>query len=73
MDRVEQAERLIRRFPLLPFDEAAAEQYAWLAFKRGSFDRLIAAHGLALGLPVVTANTRDFHNIPGLKIENWTK
>lgn len=72
-DRVEQAERLIRRFPLLPFDEAAAERYARLTFKRGSFDRLIAAHALALSLPVVTANMRDFRNIPGLMVENWTE
>lgn len=66
------ADRLKRRFPPLPFDVAAAQQYARLPFRRGSFDRLIAAHTLALGLILVTNNERDFADIPGLQIENWT-
>ena len=56
----------------LPFDIAAAEQYARLPFRRARFDRLIAAHALALGLTLVTNNEKDFADIPGLKIENWT-
>lgn len=56
----------------LPFDLAAAEHYARLPFKRARFDRLIAAHALALGLTLVTNNEKDFNDIPGLKIENWT-
>jgi tRNA(fMet)-specific endonuclease VapC len=35
--------------PVLPFDAAAADVYARLPFRRG-FDRLIAAHALALDL-----------------------
>lgn len=57
---------------LLPFDEAAARAYAKLPFKRGSFDRLIAAHAMSLDLIVVTGNGRDFADVPGLKVENWT-
>jgi tRNA(fMet)-specific endonuclease VapC len=57
---------------LLPFDEAAARAYARLPFKRGSFDRLIAAHALSRDLIVVTGNGRDFADVPGLKVENWT-
>ncbi len=57
---------------LLPFDEAAARCYALLPFKRGSFDRLIAAHAIAAGLVLVTANEADFADIPGLRVENWT-
>ncbi len=56
----------------LPFDEAAAMAYATLPFKRGSFDRLIAAHALSLGLTIVTNNMDDFAQIPGLMIEDWT-
>jgi len=56
----------------LPFDLPAAECYARLPFRRGAFDRLIAAHALALNLTLVTNNERDFADIPGLKIENWT-
>jgi tRNA(fMet)-specific endonuclease VapC len=65
-------DRLAQRFPPLPFDVLAAKLYAQLPFRRGSFDRLIAAHALALNLTLVTNNERDFADIPGLKIENWT-
>ena len=58
---------------LLPFDEAAVRAYAALPFRRGSFDRLIAAHALALDLTLVTSNVRDFADIPGLLVENWTR
>jgi tRNA(fMet)-specific endonuclease VapC len=57
---------------LLPFDESAARAYARLPFKRASFDRLIAAHALSLGLTLVTSNETDFADVPGLKVENWT-
>lgn len=57
---------------LVPFDEAAARIYATLPFKRASFDRLIAAHALALDLTLITSNERDFAAVPGLKFENWT-
>ncbi|MDF2385466.1 type II toxin-antitoxin system VapC family toxin [Nostoc ellipsosporum NOK] len=63
---------LIEQVELLPFDEAAARAYATLPFRRGSFDRLIAAHALALDLTLVTNNERDLSDIPELKIENWT-
>lgn len=62
-----------REVRILPFDEAAARQYAMLPFRRGSFDRLIAAHALATGLTLVTNNEADFADIPGLTIENWTQ
>ena len=56
-----------------PFDGAAARAYAELPFKRRSYDRLIAAHALSLGLPLVTSNERDFFDIRGLQVENWTQ
>ncbi len=59
--------------PPVPFDRAAAERYARSSFLRGGFDRLIAAHALALGLTLVTNNEKDFADIPGLEVENWTK
>ena len=55
-----------------PFDRLAAESYLKMPFKRGSYDRLIGAHALSLGLTLVTANERHFADILGLKIENWT-
>ena len=71
--RVEKALAFFAQVPVLPFDEAAGRAYSRLPFKRGSYDRLIAAHALALGLTVVTSNLKDFADVPGLKIENWTK
>jgi tRNA(fMet)-specific endonuclease VapC len=59
--------------PLMPFDQAAAEIYARLPFRRHRFDRLIAAHALALNVALVTANRRDFADVPGLQVENWTQ
>lgn len=58
---------------IMPFDTAAARQYASLPFVRHRLDRLIAAHTLSLGLTLITANVRDFADIPGLKVEDWTQ
>lgn len=62
---------LLAIVPALPFDAAAAEAYARLPFRRGRFDRLIAAHALSRGLTVVTANPVDFVDVPGLAVEDW--
>ncbi|MEI6643612.1 MAG: type II toxin-antitoxin system VapC family toxin [Novosphingobium sp.] len=69
---IEQLETLIEEVPVLAFDERAARAYATIPFKRASYDRLIAAHALSLGLTVVTNNEADFADVPGLKVENWT-
>jgi tRNA(fMet)-specific endonuclease VapC len=71
-DRIEAIASLFRVIPILPFDERAARLYASIPFKRGTFDRLIAAHALALDATFVTSNLRDFRNVPGLKLEDWT-
>ena len=64
---------MIDELPVLPFDDAAAKTYGRLPFRRGSFDRLIAAHALSLDLTLVTNNERDFSDVRGLRVENWTK
>lgn len=69
---VTQTRRLFETIPVLPFDLQAAEVYMRLPFRRGSFDRLIAAHALALDVTLVTNNERDFADVPGLRVENWT-
>lgn len=66
------AERFFALVPVLPFEMSAALRYAELPFRRGSFDRLIAAHALALDLTLITNNEADFADIPGLRTENWT-
>lgn len=62
----------LQDIPVLPFDEAAGQAYAELPFIRASYDRLIAAHALSLGLTVITGNTKHFADVPGLMVENWT-
>jgi tRNA(fMet)-specific endonuclease VapC len=37
----------------------------------GNNDLWIAAHALALGVPLVSNNVREFERVPGLKLENW--
>lgn len=62
----------------LPFDDAAADQFA--AFRVhleslgqviGSYDMQIAAIALANGCTRVTHNTSEFSRVPGLVIEDW--
>jgi len=68
----DQLRAILEEVPVLSFDYKAALAYASLPFKRGSYDRLIAAHALSQDLVIVTDNERDFADVPGLKIENWT-
>jgi tRNA(fMet)-specific endonuclease VapC len=69
---IEQLTAFLQRVEVLSFDVAAAKTYARLPFKRASYDRLIAAHALSMGLTVVTDNVKDFADVPGLVVENWT-
>jgi tRNA(fMet)-specific endonuclease VapC len=69
---IEQLQAFVEEVPVLDFDYKAALAYASLPFKRGSFDRLIAAHALSHDLTVVTHNEKHFADVPGLKVENWT-
>ena len=60
------------------FDAQAAEVYGTVraALERagtpiGPLDTLIAAHALAVGATIVTANVREFQRVAGLTVENW--
>lgn len=62
---------------VLPLDDAVCEPYAQVrsALERagtpiGPNDTLIAAHALALGATLVSADA-EFQRVKGLKIENW--
>lgn len=79
--RQEDALDVIRQtdLPMLEFDAqdagVAAEIRADLKRKGtpiGPYDVLIAGQALARGLTVVTANTREFERVDGLKVEDWT-
>ena len=69
---IEQLRVFTQEVPILDFDYKAALAYATLPFRRASYDRLIAAHALSHGLILVTHNVKDFADVPGLKVENWT-
>ncbi|BBC98777.1 tRNA(fMet)-specific endonuclease VapC [Sphingobium sp. YG1] len=62
---------------VVAFDDAASHIYAnvvrQVGVRRRGFDRLIGTQALALGLILVTRNDRDFADIPGLKVEDWTQ
>lgn len=62
----------VAEIPVLPFEQPVAEIYAQLPFRRGSFDRLIAAHAIALDVTLVSRNLADFVDIPALRVEDWT-
>lgn len=71
-------QRFLATLHIAPFDAAAAEVSGalrdWLARQGtpiGPYDTLIAAHAQALGIILVTNNTREFARVPGLKLENW--
>lgn len=69
---------LLAHIPVLPFDTAAAEAYGAIIAQCGwikgrDFDRMIAAHAIAVGAVLVTANEADFYDIPGLELVNWTR
>ncbi len=68
----DQLQAFVEEVPVLDFDYKAAQVYAALPFRRGSYDRLIAAHALSQGVTLVTANEADFADVPGLTVENWT-
>ncbi|MGJ8477960.1 type II toxin-antitoxin system VapC family toxin [Sphingobium yanoikuyae] len=61
---------------ILPFDDAAARTYAEMVrlvgVRRRGFDRLIGAQAMASAMVLVTRNEKDFADIPGLTVEDWS-
>jgi tRNA(fMet)-specific endonuclease VapC len=62
----------------LAFDEASAEQFGKLRVELQKIgiavspvDLLIASVALAHDLTLVTHNTADFRNVPGLRLDDW--
>jgi tRNA(fMet)-specific endonuclease VapC len=67
-------------FSALDFDQEAATEYGiirtWLEAngKRvGPMDMLIAAQARSKGLILVTNNEKEFAQVQGLAVENWTR
>jgi tRNA(fMet)-specific endonuclease VapC len=73
-------EVFLSEIPCVNFDREAASFYGRVRTaleKRGTligpYDLQIAAHALALGLVLVSDNTREFRRVKGLKIANWRR
>src|SRR6476659_8970315 len=71
-------EDLLAEIKVLPFDVPADAEYGGIRSELeaagkpiGGNDLLIAAHALATGATIVTANTDEFKRIRGLRVENW--
>jgi tRNA(fMet)-specific endonuclease VapC len=69
---------MLAPYPSLPFNDAAADQYATirqhlesLGLVIGPLDLQIAAIALANGCALVTHNTTEFGRVPGLSVEDW--
>jgi tRNA(fMet)-specific endonuclease VapC len=59
---------------IVPFEEAAADRYATLRRQRiriGIMDLKIASIALVNDALLLTANERDFNQVPDLHYENW--
>jgi tRNA(fMet)-specific endonuclease VapC len=70
---------LLKKLPILEFDAPALDRYEELLVqnsnlrkKRLQKDLRISAIALSRNATVVTRNRRDFEQVPGLKIEDWT-
>jgi tRNA(fMet)-specific endonuclease VapC len=62
------------RWTIAPFDEGAASQFKRLrqqGVRIGSMDLKIASMALANGVLLLSANLRDFEQVPNLRVENW--
>ncbi|OIP71252.1 MAG: VapC toxin family PIN domain ribonuclease [Oscillatoriales cyanobacterium CG2_30_44_21] len=74
----QQVDQILELIAVLPLESPIEFHYAEIRsyleqaeITIGANDLLIAAHGLALNLTVVTANMREFSRVPNLSVENW--
>ncbi|MBY0456071.1 MAG: type II toxin-antitoxin system VapC family toxin, partial [Gemmataceae bacterium] len=70
------SEGFIAAYRIVLIDQTAADQFDLLRAnkklkKMDPGDRLQAAIALANDATLVTRNTKDYANVPGLKVENW--
>jgi tRNA(fMet)-specific endonuclease VapC len=68
--------RFLNRIQIVDFDESAirrCEQLKKRKLKVGTMDLRIAATVLEQDAILVTRNAHDFHRVPDLRIEDWSK
>jgi len=66
------------RLEVLPYDSDAAAHTGQLRAELrkigrpiGPYDEMIAGHARSRGVVVVTNNTKQFKNAPGIRLANW--
>jgi tRNA(fMet)-specific endonuclease VapC len=72
--KLRQLFRFFATWRVLEWNEAAADEYESLKKARaraGTMDLKIASIALASGATLLTRNTKDFEQVPGLRIEDW--
>ena len=74
----QQVEAILTAIPVLDLPADIASHYGQIRVALetqgtpiGPNDLLIAAHGVAADVTVVTGNDREFRRVKGLKVENW--
>lgn len=68
--------RFLSQLQIVDFDESAIQRYEQLKklkLKVRKMDLRIAAAVLERDATLVTRNVRDFQQVPGLRIEDWSK
>lgn len=73
-ERLQSILTFLRPFTLLAFDEPAATEFERLRkakIRIGSSDLKIACIALIHNVLLLSANLRDFRQMPGLRVENW--
>jgi tRNA(fMet)-specific endonuclease VapC len=71
---------LTSMIPALAIDDKAGDRYGEIRLQLeksgcmiGNNDLWIAAHALALDVPLVTNNEKEFRRVPGLTVQNWIR
>jgi tRNA(fMet)-specific endonuclease VapC len=67
--------RFFSTIPVVPFDMACERQFQALRAMRlrvGSRDLRIAATALVQNIVLITRNRRDFEQVPGLMLDDWS-
>jgi len=71
-------ESFLLPFEIVEYDYSAAVEYGKIRASLekqgcviGNMDMQIAGHAFALGMTVVSNNTREFERVEGLILDNW--
>ena len=79
-ENLKRVERFCAPFRSLPFDDASAAHYGSIRCELeragtpiGANDMMIAAIARSRDLTLVTADTREFHRVVGLRVEDWER